>query len=112
MTFKARIAEYDITNSPFEPDHVFTIDSEFLPNLIAAYKDAKERAARAARHAVLSGDLPSMRSAQWYAAVEETLYRVLSMMAGDNSAMSYPTEEFSAPEKPDFREYRAVGFDV
>lgn len=112
MTFKASVAEYDITNSPFEPDHVVTIDSEFLPNLLVAYKDATERSARAARHAVLSGDMPSMRSAQWYAAVAETLYRVVSMMAGDNSAMSYPTEEFSAPEKPDFREYRAVGFDV
>lgn len=112
MTFKASVAEYDITDSPFEPDHVVTIDSEFLPNLLAAYKDAKDQAARAARYAVLSGDLPSMRSAQWYAAVSETLYRVLCMMANVNSCMSYPTEDFSAPEKPDFREYRAVGFDV
>lgn len=112
MTFKASIAEYDITNSPFEPDHVVTIDSQFLPNLLAAYKDAKDQATRAAGYAVLSGGLPAMRSAQWYAAVAETLYGVLSMMAGDNSCMSCPTEEFSAPEKPDFREYRAVGFDV
>lgn len=112
MTFKACTAEYDVTNSVFEPDHTVTIDSQFLPNLLAAYKDANERAARAARHAVLSGDMPSMRSAQWYAAVAETLYRVVSMMAGDNSVMSYPTDKFNAPEKPDFREYRAVGFDV
>lgn len=112
MTFTAHTAEYDTPHAAFEPDHVVTIDADFLPNLLAAYKDENEKAARAARHAVLDGSMTALRSAQWHAAVAETLYGVISMMAGNNSYMSSPTDKFSAPEKPDFREHRAVGLDV
>lgn len=112
MTFKAHTAEYDTPHAAFEPDHVVTIDADFLPNLLAAYKDANEKAARTARYAVLDGGMTAMRSAQWHAAIAETLYHVLSMMAGDNACISSPTEEFCAPEKPDFREHRAVGHDI
>jgi len=85
----------------------FELDTKFRGEmaeiLLKAYEDASKSAARHAKWAVSSGDLPSIRKAQWYEAVVQTLEMVLGCVEHMGDSCEFEKDhDIELPEPPEF----------
>lgn len=87
----------------FEPDTRFS--NPFAPALLAAYEEAADKAARAAKTAIKIGQDRYLREAQWYEAVVASIENLLASMGYvslEGEERSEP-QAFELPEPPDFK---------